>query len=158
MSKLSRAWDSITERAGNTARKAGQFYLDNRDLIDAATIAYPLAQSAARSPVVTKVACKVALGGLALKAAPVFAAGAALYYGPDLVKKAKNFMAQGETVKKASKGDFKSIRGLADTLAERAAASGKTKAPAESEEPKAPSVPPVANDDRATQGPQGPGQ
>lgn len=123
MSKLSDLVDVFKERAANGTRKAGKFYLDNRDRIDAAAVAFPLAQNAAKTAIARSIATKtifgVGAGALAVKAFPFAAAGAAIYYGPDLVKKAQNFMTQGNEIKKASRGDFTSVRGLADQLAER---------------------------------------
>lgn len=143
MSKLTRLFEDLSNRAANGTRKAGQFYLDNRDRIDAGALAYPIAQNAAKTAIARSIATKtvfgIGAGALAIKALPFAAAGAAIYYGPDLVKKAKKFMAHGEQVKKASKGDFTSIRGLADQLAERA--TREDKAPEEGIKP-----PQAAND------------
>lgn len=148
MSKLTRLFEDLSNRAANGTRKAGKFYLDNRDRIDAGALAYPLAQNAAKTAIARSIATKtvfgIGAGALAVKALPFAAAGAAIYYGPDLVKKAKSFMAQGEQVKKASKGDFTSIRGLADQLAERVTREDEKPSSIE----KIKDVPEAANDPR----------
>lgn len=114
----------FAEKAGTYAkegaRSAGKLYLEHRERVDAGMMAYPVGQTIAQSAVARAISTKLlglAGGAIAVKAAPIIMTAAAIYYGRDIVKKAEDFLKQGDTMQKARKGDAGAIKDLADTIA-----------------------------------------
>lgn len=118
----------FASKAGDVAvegvRKGGQFYLKNRERVDAAMIAYPVGQTIAGSAIARGISAKLlamvglsASAGVASIAVPILFAVAAAYFGKDIVRKAEDFLKQGDTIQKAKKGDASAIKTIADTIA-----------------------------------------
>lgn len=74
------------------ARDAGNTYLKHRERIDPALIGHAVTTAA-----LTAAAHKVAIGAITIKLAPLAVAAAGAYYGPDICRIARDFLAEKRT-------------------------------------------------------------
>lgn len=73
------------------AHSAGNAYLKHRERIDTALIAHTLTATALNAA-----AGKIAISAITIKLAPLATAVAGAYYGPELCRRARNFLATSD--------------------------------------------------------------
>jgi hypothetical protein len=80
---------TAAQKAEDAVRKAGHFYLRNREQLDTAAIAHTVTAAGLKA-----VGAKLVVGTVAVKAAPVLAAAAGVYFGKEAFDRTRDFMAK----------------------------------------------------------------